>query len=127
MPEVIITYFKPSGGGDVYWSSWFMLHSFLAADANGGSGGGGGYYSDFSGGGSSGGGGSYGGGSTGGSYNDPVIRVDMETQDLREGIDINKYVACFSSIPDAGSSCSIEISTDIPVDDNPNAFYNFST
>ncbi|NTS41946.1 hypothetical protein HRG84_13600 [Flavisolibacter sp. BT320] len=127
MPEVIITYFKPSGGGDMYWSPWFMFHSFLAADANGGSGGGGGYYSDFSGGGSSGGGGSYGDGSTGGSYNDPVIRVDMETQDLREGIDINKYVACFSSIPDAGSSCSIEISTDIPVDDNPNAFYNFST
>ena len=128
MPEVIITYFKPLGGGELSWSSWFMLYSFMSADANGaggGGGGGGGYYSNFSG----GGGGSYESGdpTSGTGTTDPVIHVDMETQDVKDGIDIQKYVACFNSVPDAGATCTIELSTDIPVDANPNAFYDFNT
>ena len=131
MPEVIITYFRPSGGGDLSWSSWFSLHSLMSASANGEGGGGNnrGYYSDFSGGGSSSGGGGLGngGGSIGNTTGDPVILVDSETQNLRNGIDIEKYIACFNAIPDAGSSCSIELFADIPVDTDPNKVFNFQS
>lgn len=131
MPEVIITYTKPSGGGGTSWTPWFMLQIPSWGDSGGGSSGG--YYSDFSGGGSSGGGGggSYGGGgsggSTGGGNTDPVILVDMETQDEFEPIDIEKFINCFTAIPDAGASCSIEILADIPVDSDPNKIFNFDS
>jgi hypothetical protein len=125
MPEVIITYTIPSGGGGIAWTPWFGLQ---IPSWDGASGGSGGYYVDFSGSGGGGyGSGSSGSGSTGSDSNDPVIHVDMETQDTREGIDIQKYIKCFSNIPDQGAICSIEISADIPVDANPNAFFDFAT
>jgi hypothetical protein len=132
MPEVIITYVKTADYG-FSWSSWFYLQSFFA---NGeGSGGGGGYYGSFSGGGGggdpwSGGGGSGGGGGSstgGGSSNDPVVLIDEETQDVNPAIEIQQYIKCFGSVPDAGSTCSIEIYSDIPVDNNPNSFFDIST
>lgn len=127
MPEVVITY-TISSGNDFSWSSWFYLQSFFS---NGESGGGGNYYGSFIGGSNGGdpstGGGGSGGGSTGTGSNDPVILVDMETQDTKDAIDLQKYINCFGSVPDAGATCSIEIFSDIPVDSNPNAFYDFST
>jgi hypothetical protein len=128
MPEVIITYVKTADYG-FSWSSWFYLQSFFA---NGDSGGGGGYYGSFSGnGGDPWSGGGYGGGGRGstggGGSSDPVVLIDKEAQDVNPAIDIQEYVKCFSSIPDAGSTCYIEISSDIPVDNNPNAFFDIST
>ena len=129
MPEVIVTYIKPSGGG-ISSSSWFLLHS-LTSDAYVGYSSGG-YYSDFSGGGSTGAGGgsTYGGdssGSTSGLNNDPVMLVDMENQDKFEPIDVEKFINCFNAIPDAGATCSIEIMADIPVDSDPNKIFNFGS
>jgi len=128
MPEVIITYVKANDQG-YSSSSWYCLQSFLVSNESGGSSGGGGYYSDFSGG-SSGGGGSYtGGGSftSSGTSTDPVILIDKEAQDNNPAIDVQQYVKCFGTIPDAGSTCSIEIYSDVPVDNNPNAFFDLST
>lgn len=34
-------------------------------------------------------------------------------------VDVQKMIDCFNSIPDQGATCSIEIMTDIPVNDNP--------
>lgn len=129
MPEVIITYTIPSSDG-VSWSSWFLLQSFASADVNGGSGGGG-YYGGFSRGSTGGGGGGGysgdGGGSSGGGSADPVILVDREMQDVNEPIDIEKFINCFNAIPDAGATCSIEILADIPVDNDPNKIFNFTS
>ncbi|RZJ99661.1 MAG: hypothetical protein EOO46_22360, partial [Flavobacterium sp.] len=116
MPEVVITYVIPSGGSDFSWSSWIWLQSlFNGTGAQP-------YYSFFnSDGGSpwgSGGGGSTGGGSPtggGGPIEEPPILIDFEADFEKEPIDIQKFVNCFNSVPDAGASCSIEISTDIPV------------
>jgi hypothetical protein len=70
-----------------------------------------------------GGGGSLSGDNTGGSpVQDPPILIDFENQDTDPAIDIEKYLACFDAIPDAGAACTIEILTDIPVDSDPGTF-----
>jgi hypothetical protein len=131
MPEVVITYVRSSSSSDFSWSFWMSFVSFFSqSSANESLNG---YYSWFDGGGSPGGGG--GGGSTDGSGNpnnggpqiDAPILIDLEPDDEKAGIDLQKYINCFTSIPDAGSTCSIEISSDIPVDNDPNKFYDFST
>jgi len=132
LPEVIVVSSYSSGGGGISWSTWMSLMSFF----NDYSGGGGGYYSSgdpFGGGG--GGGGSYtGGGGSGGSDGsiDPIpiedpIYVDFESVEDKAAIDIEKYIKCFSAVPDAGATCSIEIFTDIPVDDDPNKFFDWDS
>jgi hypothetical protein len=76
------------------------------------------------------GGGGYSGGrdrSAGGETADPVMLVDMETQDENAPIDIEKFINCFNAIPDAGATCSIEILADIPVDTDPNKIFNFTS
>jgi hypothetical protein len=129
LPEVIVIgYREPSGG--VSYSDWISLQGMFGG---GGSGGSSGYYGPVA---SSGGaaGGSYGGGSgysSGGSgstlYRVPPLQVDFENQDANPAIEIQKYLNCFASIPDAGASCSIEILTDIPVDKDPNKLFNWKT
>ncbi len=57
---------------------------------------------------------------------DNTIVVDFEPPaENLESIDILKYLKCFESIPDDGATCSIEILTDIPVDDNPNKLFSW--
>lgn len=51
--------------------------------------------------------------------------VDFEFVEDLSPIDITKYLKCFSNIPDDGSSCSIELLVDIPVDNHPNRLFNF--
>jgi hypothetical protein len=53
--------------------------------------------------------------------------VDIETQDVNAPIDVQKFINCFNAIPDAGSTCSIEIMADIPVDSDPNKIFNFDS
>ncbi|MBA2499926.1 MAG: hypothetical protein H0V30_09395 [Chitinophagaceae bacterium] len=65
------------------------------------------------------------GGGGGSIQTDPYYLVDIEHQIKKSAIDINKYLKCFSTIPDAGSTCSIEIFTDIPVDNDPNKLFNW--
>jgi hypothetical protein len=124
MPEVIITYTISSSYG-LSWSDMYMIQSLLGSGGGIGSS----YYSSFSGGGSGSdpwgsGGGSTGSGSTGENL---VILVDKEYQDVNPAINVQQYINCFNNIPDAGSTCSIEIYSDIPVDNNSNSFFDIST
>lgn len=54
---------------------------------------------------------------------DPLV-VDFEYIENLSPIDIAKYLKCFSSIPDGGSTCSIEILVDIPIDGFPNRIFD---
>jgi hypothetical protein len=128
MPEVIITYVRSSSGVDFSWSTWMSVISFFTQTSTSESWSG--YYGWFDG---VGGGG---GGSTG-SSGDPItdespvveepILIDLEAHDENAAIDLQKYINCFTAIPDDGATCSIEIAADIPVDADPNKFYDFST
>jgi len=127
LPEVVIVCTQhPSGG--VSWSTWISLLSLLENNTYGTST----LYSYLEGGGGGGGGST--GGSTGGTTTNPpppppgtMIEVNVEMQDENPAIEIAKYLACFTAIPDAGSTCSIEIFTDIPVNGDPNQFFNWQT
>jgi uncharacterized membrane protein YgcG len=118
----------------ISYSFWMNLLSLFAPSSGTIDSGYGGYYNSLDG--SSGGGGaSYGGG--GGSrgseelqvvpVEDPPIYIDFEPVEKRDAIDIEKYLKCFSNIPDAGSTCSIEILSDIPVDNQPDKFFDWTT
>jgi hypothetical protein len=132
MPEVIITYIISKAGGGYSWSSWMNLQSYFY-DNGGGSWGN--YYGSWDEGGGGSGGGSTGsgdgnpngGGNGDGPANDNTILVDFETYDENPEIDIEKYINCFSNIPDAGATCSIELFTDIPVDSDPNKIFDIGT
>ncbi|HEV7333126.1 MAG TPA: hypothetical protein VGN63_18975 [Flavisolibacter sp.] len=124
LPEVIIVYTKP-GDYTYSYSTWYMLNSFASAiDGNSGgyygSSGGGNYGSDGYFGGGGGTGGSYGGGGN-------MIQVDVETQGELDPIDVEKFIKCFDGIPDAGSTCSIEIMTDIPIDSDPSKLLDYNS
>jgi hypothetical protein len=53
--------------------------------------------------------------------------LNVEIVEDLSPIDITQYLKCFSNIPDEGSTCSIEILSDIPVDDQPNILLNWQT
>lgn len=143
MPEVIVVAYVHTG---VSWSTWMMVQSFFS-DISGGGGSSSGFYWPMDPG-SSGGG--SGGGSAPGYYppyygdlggwgtddplpggsglpQDELMNVDFETQDNLDAIDIQKFVNCFNTIPDAGAKCKIEIFSDIPVDGNPNRIFDFNS
>lgn len=52
------------------------------------------------------------------------LMPDVEAEDL-SGIDVSRYINCFSTIPDLGSTCSIRILVDIPVDSDPNKLFDY--
>lgn len=127
LPEVVIVATYSSGG--ISPSTWYLLESFFNDYGSGG--GGTGTYSSsspFTGGGS--GGGTGGGVGTGGTSKPPVhdnpITVDYESQYNDPAIELEKYMKCFSDIPDVGAVGSIEIFADIPVDGDPTKFFNWS-
>lgn len=127
LPEVVIVGIRHLDSG-ISFSTWCMVQTFFMDFGGGGSDSWGGYYGSLDG----GGGPSGSGGSTGGGYNPggsgpsngPTYLIDLENQDQNPAIDIQKYINCFTAIPDAGAKCSVEIMTDIPVDNNPNAFFD---
>ncbi|MDB5229622.1 MAG: hypothetical protein JWN76_427 [Chitinophagaceae bacterium] len=69
---------------------------------------------------SDGGGGGDGGGEGG------IVTIDTEHPEIKEKIDVKKYIDCFGQIPDNGATCTISIETDIPVDGHPEIFFNWS-
>ena len=127
LPEVIITYVIPSDNG-MSWSAWLNIQSFFFEMGTSW----GNYYGPIGEGMPAGGSGG-GGGSTGAGGGpsivpiEPVVLIDFESQDTYSGIDLQKFINCFNAIPDVGSTCAIEIFTDIPVDGNPNIFYDIAT
>lgn len=73
------------------------------------------------------GGGSSGGGGGGSSYTPPsAISIDTETPENKDKIDAKKYMDCFGNIPNTGATCTITISTDIPVDGHPEILFDWS-
>lgn len=133
LPEVIVVGYITTSG--IHYADYMFLQNLLATDS-GGYGSYGSYYTSMDGGG--GGysysydgsyyGGSYTGGGGGGYiYNDPPILIDYENQDIKDAIDLEKFINCFNAIPDAGANCSIEIFSDIPVDNDPYKIFEFNT
>ena len=124
LPEVVVVAYRSSGG--ISYGDFMYIQGIFG----GGFGGYSNYYSsvdgyaDFT---NEGGGGYSGGGGGGSSYIDPPILIDFESQQANPGIDLQKFINCFSAIPDAGSTCTIEILSDLPVDNDPNKLFNFDS
>ncbi|HVM87901.1 MAG TPA: hypothetical protein VMT76_06910 [Puia sp.] len=57
----------------------------------------------------------------------PDVTVNYSAEYAKPGIDVNAFMKCFSSIPDAGASCSVSIFTDLPVNDDPEYIFNILT
>jgi hypothetical protein len=125
-PDVVNTYISTGSTGSIAMN----LASFLGGSSN--------FYSyadggfGYSGGGYSGGSSSY--GQTVGSTNnntevieDYPIAIDFEPVEDEPAIEIEKYLTCFSNVPDEGATCSIDILTDIPIDENPDKLLNWQT
>lgn len=55
-----------------------------------------------------------------------TIQADFENQFNNSPIDIEKYMKCFTNIPDSGAIGAIEIFTDIPVNSDPMKFFNWN-
>jgi hypothetical protein len=53
--------------------------------------------------------------------------IDFEPSEELNAINVEKFLKCFSNVPDNGATCSIEILTDLPVDSEPNTFFNWQT
>ena len=139
MPDVVIICNYPPSGGGYSFSDLYNLQNMLSG---GGSSGGSGSSGGFDGGyGSNGGGGYYypskptnnaveNGGNYGGGggvipKNNTSVLIDYEPVEILPAIDLKKYLNCFSNIPDAGATCTIKILADIPVDKDPNAFFDW--
>lgn len=52
--------------------------------------------------------------------------IDTEIAENKEKIDAKKYMDCFDNIADVGATCTITISTDIPIDSRPDQFFDAS-
>jgi len=124
LPEVVIVSTYPSNVGTVSWSTWYNLTSMLDdSDADN-------FYSlsdPFVGG--SGSGSSTIGSATGGVpvIGEAAMIVDFEQQYDDPAIDVERYLRCFSNIPDAGATCTIAIYSDLPVDGDPDVFFNYNS
>lgn len=119
LPDVVVTCYITSRG--ISFSDWISLQSLFGGIS--------GIYDNLDG---TSTGGDYGGGGGSSGSSGPVagggggsIEIDYEPDDI-PAIDITKYLKCFASIPDNGAECSIEILADIPVDKDPQMFFNYS-
>jgi hypothetical protein len=123
MPDVLIVSTYPKNGG---YTSDDLYNLQSMANGTGTSGSGtansSGYYSpaNFS----SNSNGIFTGSGSGSSTPEPIL-IDFETGQENPAIDVNQYIKCFSSIPDAGATCTLKILTDIPVDKDPNVFFDW--
>lgn len=124
LPDVVVTAYIPNNSFSVSYSDWFNLLDFYSEEELGltqfqtvnGSGITYGYYTATD--------------PTESEYTDNTQiedskRIEFIDPLAKQGIAINDYLKCFDNIPDNGSSCSIEIFTDIPVNDDPNAFFDW--
>jgi hypothetical protein len=122
-----------SGGG----AAGLYDNYYNSLSANNSPGGGGNYGGEYGGGGTGSYGGGYNGGGGQGGKGDEVlpfeptedlgIYIDFEHGENNDAIKVEDYLKCFATIPDAGATCSIEILSDIPVDNDPNKFFNWNT
>ncbi len=109
LPEVVVSSSYSDSG--ISWGAWMSLLAMF------GGGGWGNEYMVID----------YGGGGGGGGYTSGnAITIDMEAPENKPAIDAKKYMDCFGNIPDNGATCTITIASDIPVDGQPDKFFNWS-
>jgi hypothetical protein len=133
LPEVVVIGYAPGGGGGsggISYADYLSLTSLIGTGNNpvpvtpGGTYSG--IYSPLNGTGS-GSGDSPSGGNAPGPKPSVDVTINYETDASKPGIDVSAYMKAFSTIPDAGSTCSVTIYTDLPVDDNPSYIFNILT
>ncbi|MEO6729818.1 MAG: hypothetical protein ABIN01_01280 [Ferruginibacter sp.] len=118
LPEVVLfSTYSQNGAWD--FSNWYNLSSFLDPFSNGYNNTGD-YYSsssplDYI---------EY-GNINAAPFEDHAVLIDYEPVEDLSPINLKEYVRCFNDVPDAGAVCTIKILTDIPVDKDPNAFFNW--
>jgi len=126
LPDVVVTAYIPSSGSISYADWYNLLDLYAPAELgiygygnNGGSSNS--YYGYFSptdpy---------SYGNQQGGGLENaDPKV-IEYENPETLPDISIYDYMNCFGNISDEGATCSIEIFSDLPVNGEPNTFFNW--
>ncbi len=111
LPEVTVSASYPPGGG-IDWFTWMSLLSMFDMGGQND------YLGlDWI----------YSGGNGGGVGGAPVVTIDQENAENKTAIDPKKYTDCFGTVPDAGATCTMTISTDIPVDGHPESFFDPGT
>jgi len=132
LPEVIVVGYISSGGGgggSISYGDYLNLVSLASGGASTSSGTSG-----------SGGGSGSSNGTSSGIYSpvvvpgkpaalqpSPDIMINYETSANNPAIDVPTFMKCFSTIPDAGATCSVTIYADLPVNDNPQYIFNILT
>lgn len=123
MPDVVIVSSYPKTGGytsdDLYNMQSMVNGSGTSANGTANSSG---YYSPADPTANSSGIYTYSGG--GSSTTEPIL-IDFETGQENPAINVNQYIKCFSTIPDAGATYTLKILTDIPVDKDPGVFFDW--
>ncbi len=107
LPDVVVTTYSSSAG--INWGYWYNLFAMIndLSDPYSGN--------------------SYtlmGGGD--GSNTSSTVQIDFEFPEQLASINLQKYLDCFSSIPDVGATFTVTIASDIPVDGQPSKFFNWS-
>jgi hypothetical protein len=117
LPEVIVVGYINSGGGGggggISYSDYLSLSNLISASGSSASGGSSGVYSPI-----------LVPGAPAPAKPSPDLVINYEADAAKPGIDVNAFMKCFSAIPDAGSTCSVTVYTDLPVDDNPSYIFN---
>lgn len=125
LPDVTVTAYIPVDGG-ISFGDWYNLLDFYTPQELGfSSGGGGGYVGT-----------SYGCYSQVNPYDYgyssanhvPVVapkQISFEDPTLPPKISLLGYLTCLDDISDVGATCSIEIFTDIPINGEPNTFFDW--
>lgn len=117
LPVVVVVGHKSSGGGGISWSTYMNLLSFFNTFDGSGGGGTSNYYQSLD----------FMGGGGGGGYGPTPIKIDFENQFADPAIDLKAYMKCFTDIPDEGATGSIELFTDLPVNGEPNTFFDWES
>ena len=132
LPEVIVTG-SYSSGGSFNLSAYFSVMALLSTNEIVG-GGGGGWYAPSSGGGGS----SAPVGSSGTApvsnpgipytiVDDDLLNIEFEPDFDDPAITIERFLKCFTNIPDANSTCKIAIYSDLPVDGDPTRIFDWQS
>jgi hypothetical protein len=136
LPECIVVGYVSPSTGVLSYSTYVNLLSLLGSGSGGGSSSSGGT------GASSSGGGDAGDAGVSGMYSNAyvpfsgsgsvqmaqMIRIDSEDGSEEAPIDLAAYIKCFGAIPDNESTTyTVTIMADIPVDNNPNDLFNYSS
>lgn len=118
LPEVIVTGYYPSSSGGLSFSTFLALHNLMTINGSNPAtqpdhDGSPVIYSPL--------------GSSPPGDNPGDISINYEGSYNNPAIDMNAWMMCFGMLLDAGSQCSVTLYCDLPVDNDPQAVYNWYT